>query len=215
MMEYTDKYWNVLIFASKGWLNRKYGKAYTKALIARAHDEYRGYLERADDIGGTANPMAKNTYMCMVYVALWKAADGRISEQDLRDLTRSVMSIPILGYLYGRMDMNKPAGLERVSSGLHRSAQWLDEHPQYQHLSWDFHFDENRHKDGFYYHFTQCPLNTLARQEGFLEILPVMCDVDHMTAHLMHAVLHREQTLATGGEICDYWFVGDRIQDPE
>lgn len=214
MMEYTDNYWKVLTMVSKSWLRRKYGRAYTKELLARADAEYRGYLERADDIGGTANPMAKNTYMCLVFIALWKAADGRISEQDLRDLTRSIMSMPILALLYGKMNMNQPVGLQRVSEGLHRSARWLDEHPQYQNLSWDFHFDETLHQDGFYYHFTQCHLNTIARKEGFLEILPVMCDVDHLTARLMHAVLHREQTLATGGDKCDYWFVGDQVKDP-
>lgn len=214
MMEYTGNYWKILTMVSKGWLRRRYGKAYTRELLIKAHSEYREYLERADDIGGTANPMAKNTYMCLVFIALWKAADGRISEQDLRDLTTSVMSIPILGLMYRSMNMNTPAGLRRVSDGLHRSAQWLHEHPEYQDLSWDFHFDETLHKDGLYYHFSQCPLNTIARKEGFLEILPVMCDVDHLTARLMHATLHREQTLATGGEICDYWFVGDQVRDP-
>ncbi len=41
-----------------------------------------------------------------------------------------------------------------------------------------------------------------------------MCDIDHLTAKLMHLTLHREQTLAGGGEICDYWFVGDQVKDP-
>ena len=57
--------------------------------------------------------------------------------------------------------------------------------------------------------FTQCPLNNFARKEGYLEVLPVMCDVDFLTAKLMHFTLHREHTLAGGGEVCDYWYVGD------
>lgn len=64
-------------------------------------------------------------------------------------------------------------------------------------------------KEGFYYHFTQCPLNNFARREGCLEVLPVMCGVDFLTAKLMHFKLHREHTLAGGGEVCDYWYVGD------
>lgn len=36
-----------------------------------------------------------------------------------------------------------------------------------------------------------------------------MCDVDFLTAKLMHFKLHREQTLAGGGKVCDYWYVGD------
>ena len=64
------------------------------------------------------------------------------------------------------------------------------------------------------YHFTQCPLNTFARREGYEEVLPVMCDIDHLTARLMHFKLHREQTLAGGGSVCDYWFVGDKVKNP-
>lgn len=214
MMQYTDTYWNVLLLASKGWLNRKYGRAYVSQLLPKAKAEYRRLLAVADDIGGTRNSMAKNLYLCLVYAALWKAADGHITEQDLRDLTKAVMSLPPVKLMYASMNMNNPSGVKRVSDMLHRPARWLEEHPQYQHLSWDFHFDETKHRDGLYYHFTQCPINTLARREGFLEILPVMCDVDHITAKLMHAVLHREHTLATGGAVCDYWFVGDKIKDP-
>ena len=32
----------------------------------------------------------------------------------------------------------------------------------------------------------------------------------HCKSRLMHAKLIREQTLASGGEMCDYWFVGDK-----
>lgn len=40
-----------------------------------------------------------------------------------------------------------------------------------------------------------------------------MCDIDFKTASLMRANLHRENTLAKDGEVCDYWFIGDKI-DP-
>ena len=48
-----------------------------------------------------------------------------------------------------------------------------------------------------------------------MDVLPVMCDIDHKTAALMHAKLNRENTLAGGGEMCDYWFVGDKMKDPK
>lgn len=87
--------------------------------------------------------------------------------------------------------------------------KWVDEHPQYKDYTWDFNFDESKPEYGVYYHFTRCPLNTFARKYGFLEILPVMCNIDFLAANLMHAILYREHTLATGGKMCDYWFVGD------
>ncbi len=40
-----------------------------------------------------------------------------------------------------------------------------------------------------------------------------MCELDHLLAGMYHARLYREQTLAGGGTVCDYWFVGDQEQD--
>ena len=180
MMEYTNKYWNMLMPFIKKSLNKRYGKAYTKALITKADTEYRDMLNRSDDIGRD-NPMASNTYEC-------------------------------LGIL---INANKASGIKRIQKMMERDAKWLDEHPQYKKYSWDFHFDEKKHKDGFYYYFTKCPLNTFARREGYLEVLPVMCDIDHITASLMHAKLNRKYTLASGGKVCDYWFVGDKMKNPK
>ena len=59
MMEYTNKYWNMLMPFIKKSLNKRYGKAYTKALIPKADAEYRDMLNRSDDIGRD-NPMASN-----------------------------------------------------------------------------------------------------------------------------------------------------------
>ena len=39
MMEYTNKYWNMLMPFIKKSLNKRYGKAYTKALIPKADAE--------------------------------------------------------------------------------------------------------------------------------------------------------------------------------
>ena len=52
------------------------------------------------------------------------------------------------------------------SKMMERDAKWLDEHPQYKNIRGISIFDEKKHKDGFYYYFTQCPLNTFARREG-------------------------------------------------
>lgn len=214
MMQYTDKYWKMLMPFIKKNLAKRFGKIYTKNLIAKTDKEYREMLRRADDIGAD-NPMASNTYECLVFLALWKAAEGRISVDDLRQITHEILSMPILKLMGLYINGNKKRGLKRYRTMLEKDAAWLDSHPQYKDVSWDFNFDETRHQDGFYYHFTRCPLNTFARKEGYLEVLPVMCDVDHLTAKLMHFNLHRQHTLASGGEVCDYWFVGDKIKNPK
>lgn len=214
MLAYTSKYWKAIIpFAKKGLIKR-YGKTYTKELIPKADAKYRELLNRADDIGAD-NPMASNMYMALIFFALWEESDGKMTTEDLRGILEEIMSMPILKLIYHAMDMNKPSGVKRVSTSLKRSAAWLTEHPQYQDKSWDYHFDETKHEQGFYYHFTQCPIHAFSEREGFMEVLPVMCDNDYRIAALMRATLHRESTLAKGGSVCDYWFVGDKIKNPK
>ncbi len=214
MMEYTGKYWKMIIPLAKKSLVKRYGKEYTGSLIKKADEVYRDMLNRADDIGKD-NPMASNTYECLIFLAIWKAADGRISVDELRAITVEVMSAPPLKLMGFIINANKQRGLNKLRSMMVRDAEWLEQHPQYKEYSWDFHFDDDKHEDGFCYHFTKCPLNTFARKEGYLEVLPVMCDIDFLTAKLMHANLHREHTLASGGEVCDYWFVGDKVKNPK
>lgn len=190
-------------------LNKRYGKEYTKELVEKADGIYRDMLNRVDDVGED-NPMASNIYECLVVMAIWKAADGKISVNDLREICVGIMSMPMLKVVGLFINGNKKSGVRKFSKMIHKDAAWLDEHPEYKAASWDFNFDETKHDKGFYYHFTQCPLNNFARREGCLEVLPVMCDVDFLTAKLMHFKLHREHTLASGGKVCDYWYVGDK-----
>lgn len=208
-MKYTNKYWKLLIPFMKKSLNKRYGKEYTKELVEKADGIYRDMLNRVDDVGED-NPMASNIYECLVVMAIWKAADGKISVNDLREICVGIMSMPVLKVVGLFINGNKKSGVRKFSKMIHKDAAWLDEHPEYKAASWDFNFDETKYDKGFYYHFTQCPLNNFARREGCLEVLPVMCDVDFLTAKLMHFKLHREHTLASGGKVCDYWYVGDK-----
>lgn len=209
MLEYTNKYWKMLIPLAKRSLVRRFGKEETAALIKKADEVYRDLLNRADDVGKD-NPMASNVYECLMFFAIWRAADGRITVDDLRAIAHEVLRFPLLKAAGLYINANKKTGQKRLEKMMLKNAAWLEQHPQYKGASWDFNFDSEKHSEGFYYHFTKCPLNDFARREGYLEVLPVMCEIDLLTAGLMHARLIRGQTLASGGEICDYWFVGDK-----
>ncbi|MBQ7838925.1 MAG: L-2-amino-thiazoline-4-carboxylic acid hydrolase [Lachnospiraceae bacterium] len=45
-----------------------------------------------------------------------------------------------------------------------------------------------------------------------MDIVPYMCDIDHMSANLMNAKLLRKYTVASGFKICDYWYVGNKSE---
>lgn len=214
MLKYTGKYWLVLAPLVKKSLKKHYGKDFAVRTMQKAKAEYRAMLDRADDVGAD-NPMASNIYMCFVFFAVYRAANGKITVSDLRTISHEAISWKPLKCMGLFMNANKPGGLKTIQKMMLGNAEWLEKHPQYKAVSWDFNFDQTKHRDGYYYHFTQCPLNNFARREGLLDVLPVMCDMDFLTAGLMHAKLHREHTLAGGGKICDYWYYGDQLKNPK
>lgn len=40
--------------------------------------------------------------------------------------------------------------------------------------------------------------------------MPLFCELDEVMIALRHGVLHRQQTIISGGDYCDYYIVGDR-----
>jgi len=214
MLKYTGKYWLVLAPLVRKSLKKHYGKAFADKTMIKAKSEYRAMLERVDDIGA-GNPMASNIYMSFVFFAVYKSANGKITIKALRMIAHEAISWKPLKLMGLFVNANKASGIDVIRKMMMKNAEWLEKHPEFRKVSWDFNFDENKHRDGYYYHFTQCPLNSFARREGLLDVLPVMCDMDFLTAGLMHAKLHRENTLAGGGKICDYWYVGDKVKNPK
>ena len=214
MLKYTGKYWLVLAPLVRKSLKKHYGKVFAEKTMIKAKSEYRAMLERVDDIGAD-NPMTSNIYMSFVFFAVYKAANEKITIKALRMIAHDAISWKPLKLMGLFINANKPSGINSIRKMMLKNAEWLEKHPKYKKVSWDFNFDENKHRNGYYYHFTQCPLNNFARREGLIDVLRVMSDMDFLTASLMHAKLHRENTLAGGGKICDYWYVGDKVENPK
>lgn len=213
MMKYKPHMWFLMKWLMKKPLSNHFGNGFTEAVLKRAKPIYRQMLTEVTDIGSN-NPMAGNVYLAFVYLAIWKAAEGRISMEEYRQIVMEFIRQPVVQKVMGGMDINRPKDLAKLEAMLHKNADWLKKRPEYEPLSWDFNFDKARHQDGFYYHFTRCPLERYAREHDLLDALQICCDIDFETAKLYHAKLHREHTLASGGKICDYWYVPDQISNP-
>lgn len=214
MMKYKGTYIRSFTLLFKKYLREQYGPEVTRKALKGSKSIYKDMLNKADDIGAD-NPMAGNVYLCFVLLAIWKAADGAIDIESYRIVIRKFMKSPAVVRIVGGFDMNKPKDLQKAKDKFRSMQAWADAHPKYRDKTWDFNFDESKHRDGLYYHFTRCPLEAFARKYGYLEVLPVCCETDYLVAEATHGVLHRESTLATGGSICDYWIVPDKIKDPQ
>ena len=70
-------------------------------------------------------------------------------------------------------------------------------------------FDYDRDNCAVRYSFTQCHNAEFAKRHHMEDVLPVMCNCDHLAMQALHAVLIREGTCLTS-DCCDYCIVGDR-----
>lgn len=191
---------------------RKFGKNKTEESIKKARVLYRQMLENTENIGSN-NPMSGNIYSAYVFMAVCRAGDFCVD--DFKEVIVEFLNNKLIAKLRGHFDLNKPKDMKKFSDRMHRMADWADKHPKYKDKTWDFNFDNDLHRGGFYYHFTRCPLEKFARDNGYLDLLPMCCDIDYLMFEKGRGVLHRESTLASGGKICDYWIVGDNNRDPK
>jgi hypothetical protein len=214
MLKYKGTFITMFPLLMKKYMVEQYGKKVTKEAYKKALAIYRQMLSEVEDIG-SENPMAGNIYMAFVFMAIWKAADGAIDTESYRTVVRNFLTKSFARKFIGKSDMNNPEDVLKAKAKFRRMQAWADEHPQYKDKTWDFNFDEARHKDGSFYYFTRCPLNDYARKYGYLEVLPVCCELDHLLTEASKGKLIREYTLATGGPICDYWIVPDKLANPQ
>ena len=70
---------------------------------------------------------------------------------------------------------------------------------------------DGRQYDGAcYYRITRCPICAYTKKLDVSELMPLFCELDEVMITLQHGVLHRKQTLANGGEYCDYFITGNK-----
>ena len=203
----TWKYFNVIAPVVRHLLRRRYGYELAKRAYDGARPRYRELIDRSPHIGA-GNPMAKNIYEACVFFALYQSAEGDITPDMMRTVVRDLFSLPIMGATGFVRDLRTQKGIDSVNASLHACARWAEERPEIRDATWDFNFDDDRGGTVAHYHFTHCPLNDLCRQEGLMDILPVMCEIDYLTPVPMHGRLTRKHTLAQDGPVCDYLIEG-------
>ena len=70
-------------------------------------------------------------------------------------------------------------------------------------------FDYDKENGVICYSFTQCPNAEFAKRHHMEDVLPVMCNCDHLAMQKLHATLIREGTCCTAS-CCDYCIVGNQ-----
>ena len=212
-MKYNPIMWKMMTGRMKKGIKEILPDVDADSLIRSAKPIYQDLLSKIDGIS-EKNPMAMNITTSFIIIAIWLASDRRITVDQMYQVMEITMDWGVMKKMYGGYDLNTEKGVAKVSAKMRKSAQYNDMHPE-ETNTFIVGFDEDLHRDGFYYYFTQCPIANFCKENGYEEINPVLCRIDYLTAKLMHGKLHRQTTIADGGEICDYWVTGDKAVDPQ
>lgn len=211
-MKYKRRYWALFAPMIKASIRRRFGMELAEQAIRSGKVEYRRLLEKADELG-PGNPMAMNAYFAYVFAAAWLGSGRTITPDQMGLVMTDVLTSPPIKAFFGLTDLNRTP--KKWYRDMKKYERWFLKNGEKYPVNWEVRFDESLHQDGSFYYFTRCPICEFCKREGIEEIMPALCATDKIMFAAQHGVLHRDHTIADGDAVCDYWIVGDRVQDPK
>lgn len=206
-MKYNGFYFWLFSGTMKRVLTEKYDAQYAAEIMKKSKGLYRSLVENADDIGAD-NPMAYNELFALAFVAPYIASDRKIPPETVQELMRQ--SLYHVKWYFAMTNLNTEKGKAANKKSVVEYVRWYtpDREKKYPN-SFKVDFVGQPYPSACYYRITRCPICAYCEKLGVQELMPLFCELDNVMITLQHGVLHREQTIASGGEYCDCYIVGD------
>ncbi len=174
------------------------------------------WIREEGDLGGNKNPMAKNMLECYAFFAFYEAVDRKVTAEDLEGLVKEAMAKPLRMLSHFNFNSLLKSKLAvalfykyfesyKKKSDMYRGREWGN--------TWKIRINPDGHKKGIAFVYDTCPLNDFARRHGYIDFLPNLCRIDHLTCAAGHGKLIRHKILADGDGECNYWILGDKDPD--
>ena len=207
-MKYNGFYFLLFKGPMKKVLIEKYNKAYALEIIKNSKKVYRELIEEADDIGED-NPMAYNEMFALVFVAPYIASEKKIPPETIQEMMRR--SLYFVKWYFSLINLNTKRGKEANKKNIIKYYKWYTEEKEKLYpTSFKVDFVGEPYEGACYYRITRCPICAYTKKLGVDELMPLFCELDELMISLQHGVLHRKETIAKGGDFCDYFILGDK-----
>ncbi|MDO5546194.1 MAG: L-2-amino-thiazoline-4-carboxylic acid hydrolase [Eubacteriales bacterium] len=174
-----------------------------KSIRSRFREEYQKMRAEVDDIG----PMTKNPLrICLtggiIWLAAYEACDGKMDEELFSRMITNTMESPVFRMAFGAKDPFDRKKQEKKVAAF-KTANEISG----SEFNWHTDYTPGRDETEYFCTYRRCGLCALGRKYGHPELIPYMCQMDYISIDMMGAVLYRTQTLAAGGECCDFHVV--------
>ena len=207
-MKYNGFYFWMFKGSMKQVPAEKYSRAYAAQIMKQSRQVYRQLVEQADDIGDD-NPMAYNELFALAFVAPYIASGKKIPPETVQEMMRR--SLYHIRWYFARTDLNTARGKAENKKSIVKYVRWYTPEKARQYpTSFQVDFVGQPYEGACYYRITRCPICIYAESLGVQELMPLFCELDKVMITLQHGGLHRRQTIAAGGEYCDYLITGDK-----
>ena len=207
-MKYKGFYFLLFKGPMKKVLIEKYNKAYALEIIKNSKKVYRELVKNMEDIGED-NPMAYNEMFALVFVAPYIASEKKIPPETVQEMMRR--SLYTFKWFFSLINLNTKRGKEANKKNILKYYKWYTEEKEKLYpTSFKVDFVGEPYEGACYYRITRCPICAYTKKLGVDELMPLFCELDELMISLQHGVLHRKETIAKGGDFCDYFILGDK-----
>ncbi|MDO4943842.1 MAG: L-2-amino-thiazoline-4-carboxylic acid hydrolase [Ruminococcus sp.] len=207
-MKYNGFYFWLFSKPMKAVLTEKYDKNYAAEIMKKSKTLYRRLVEEADDIGAD-NPMAYNELFALAFVAPYLASEKQIPPETVQLMMER--GLYYVKWYFEMTDLNTDKGKKANKKNIVKYVKWYTAEKEAAYpTSFKIDFVGQPYENACYYRITRCPICTYCKKIGVEELMPLLCELDNVMITLQHGILHREQTIASGGEYCDYYITGNR-----
>lgn len=207
-MKYNGFYFWLFKGVMKKVLTEKYSTQYAEKIMKKSKKLYRSLVEKADDIGSN-NPMAYNELFALVFISPYIASEKEIQPEVIQEMMRRALYH--VKWYFSRTDLNTEKGKAENKRNILKYVKWYTAEKEEKYpTSFKVDFVGQPHENACYYRITRCPICLYTEKLGVRELMPLLCELDEVMITLQHGVLHRNHTLAGGGEYCDYYITGNK-----
>ena len=207
-MKYNGFYFWLFKGSIKKVLAEKYDKEYASEIMKKSKKIYSELVKQADDIGDD-NPLAYNELFALAFVAPYIASKKKIPLATVQEMMRR--SLYHVKWYFSKTNLNTDKGKAENKKSIMKYAKWYTAEKEKQYpTSFKIDFEGKPYENACYYRITRCPICIYTQKLGVSELMPLFCELDNVMITLQHGVLHRNRTIASGGEYCDYFITGNK-----
>jgi hypothetical protein len=192
--------WHIIASASLRFLSEQGWDA--PALKRKARIIYRQMVKRTPSIGGlTGNSLHTCLVAGMIWLSLYKAAEGKMDEECFGKMVVAGLESPMVKASF----TGKAKTAFTLAAQQKRAAKAVrDNAAPGGAFNWQAEVILGRDAEEYTILYHQCGLCALGCQEGLPQLVPCLCALDTLSIDWMGGALYRTQTLAAGGDCCDF-----------